>query len=63
MGHETFVVPDAIAALGPEVTQQVERLVAGAERRHGEEMQQAAVSSLRIVPRPLRPLAKRMLGL
>lgn len=63
MAQGTFVVPESISALGPEVTEEVERLVAGAERRHGEEAAQAATSALAIVPRPLRPLARKVLGL
>ncbi len=63
MAQDAFIVPDAITALGPKVTEEVSRLVAAAERRHGREAAQAAESALRIVPRPLRPLARKVLGL
>ena len=42
MAQDAFIVPDAITALGPKVTEEVSRLVAAAERRHGREAAQAA---------------------
>lgn len=59
--HQPFVPPPGIAALGPEATAAVERLVADAERRQDAEVGAALADGLRAVPRPLRGIARKVL--
>lgn len=56
------VVPPGIAALGPDVTRQVDRLVRDAARRQDEQVADAVATALHTVPRPLRGIVRRALG-
>jgi len=55
-------LPDGIAALGPEVAEQIDTLVTRAARRQDAELNEALVATLRIVPKPLRGVARKVLG-
>ena len=55
-------LPPGIKALGPEAEKRVEALVADARRRQQEELAQALEHTLRIVPKPLRPLIRKVVG-
>lgn len=55
-------LPKGIAALGPEVAQRVETLVADAAARQEQEFAEALATALRIVPRPLRGAVRRVMG-
>lgn len=57
-----FTAPAAIRELGPEATERLEALVAAAEERQVRESEQALETALRIVPRPLRGVVKKVLG-
>jgi len=59
--REPLVLPAGIRALGPEAEAAVQRLVEDAERRQEHEAAQALEHSLRIVPRPLRGVVRRVL--
>jgi len=63
MSTEQFVIPAAIKRLGPDVTEQVTKLMADAERRQEQEGAEAAEAALGIVPRPIRPLIRKAVGL
>lgn len=60
---DQFVIPAAIKRLGPDVTEQVTALMRDAERRQFKEGAEAAETALGIVPRPLRPLVRKAIGL
>ncbi len=55
------LIPDGIRALGPDVTERVQRLVLDAERRQEAEAAAAVETALGIVPWPLRGIVKRVL--
>ncbi len=55
-------LPPGIKALGPDAERRVEALVAGARRRQQEELGRALEHTLRIVPKPLRPLVRKVVG-
>lgn len=59
--RQPFVPPPGIAALGPEASATVQRLVADAERRQSDEVGAALADGLRVVPRPLRGIARKVL--
>lgn len=63
MSTEQFVIPAAIERLGPDVAEQVARLMSDAERRQDQEGAEAAEAALSIVPRPIRPLIRKAVGL
>jgi hypothetical protein len=54
-------IPAGITALGPDVTARVQALVADAETRQVAEADAALDSALRIVPRPLRGVVRKVL--
>jgi hypothetical protein len=58
---EPLAVPEGIAALGPDVPARVQSLVRDAEARQERELAEALDTSLRIVPRPLRGLVRKVL--
>ncbi len=57
-----FVVPEAIRELGPEAVERLETLVAAAELAQVRESERSLEATLRIVPRPLRGLVRKVLG-
>lgn len=59
--RDPLALPDAIVALGPDVAQDVQRLVAQAERRQDAELVAALEKGLAAVPWPLRGLARKVL--
>lgn len=62
MSPRQLQVPGGIEALGPEAVGLVERLVAAAEDRQDAELRDALEKTLRLVPRPLRGVVRRILG-
>jgi hypothetical protein len=54
-------IPDGIAALGPDVTERLEQMIREAHARQRAELGDALDRTLRIVPRPLRGVAKKVL--
>ena len=54
-------IPPGIARLGPDVTQRLEQLIGDAHARQRAELGEALNRTLRIVPRPLRGIAKKVL--
>lgn len=54
-------LPPGIVALGPEACEAVARLVADAERAQAREVGAALHEGLRVVPRPLRGIARKVL--
>lgn len=56
------IVPDGIAALGPGVGAEIEELVRDARRRQVVELRESLDHTLRIVPRPLRGLVRKVVG-
>lgn len=54
--------PPEITALGPAALETLDELVAGAERRQRAELAGALDHALRLVPRPLRPVIKKIVG-
>jgi len=54
-------LPAGVRAMGPDVVADVERLIREAERRQDRELQEALTRTLRIVPWPLRGVAKKVL--
>lgn len=63
MSANRFEVPESITAHGAEVSDQVAAIVRALEVRQAREGAAALDSTLHIVPRPLRPLVKKVLGL
>lgn len=61
-GADPVAVPPGVAALGPDVEQRLEGLVAAARRRQSAELARALDDTLRIVPRPLRLVVRRIVG-
>ena len=55
-------LPKGIAALGPDARQRVDALVASAQERQAQELRSALEQTLRIVPKPLRGLVRKMVG-
>lgn len=55
-------VPAGVAALGPDVEARLTELVADARRRQSAELSRALDDTLRIVPRPLRLVVRRIVG-
>ncbi len=58
---EPFTVPTAIQELGPEATERLEALVAAVEQRQVAEQERSLETALKIVPRPLRGVVKKVL--
>jgi hypothetical protein len=54
--------PEEIIALGPEAVAELEALVAAAERRQVKDLTDALDGALRIVPKPLRPVIRKVVG-
>ncbi len=54
--------PPAIAALGPDALARLETLLRAAERRQLDELAAALEHALRIVPRPVRPIIRKVVG-
>lgn len=54
-------LPDGIVALGPDAEATVAALVVAAERRQAAEVETALVEGLRVIPRPLRGVARKVL--
>lgn len=55
-------LPDGIAALGPDARQRLDGLVAAAQQHQQQELRDALEETLRIVPKPLRGLVRKVLG-
>ena len=55
-------MPEGIAALGPDVAGRVEELVAEARRQQLRDLGQALEDAMRVVPRPLRAMVRKVLG-
>lgn len=62
MARTPIEVPPGIAALGPEAEQRLQGLVDAARERQSAELRRALDDTLRIVPRPLRGLVRKMVG-
>lgn len=62
MARMQRTLPDGIAVLGPEVARRIDTLVAREARREDEQLAEALAVTLRVVPRPLRGVARRVLG-
>jgi hypothetical protein len=62
MSPRQLEIPPGISALGPEAVGLVERLVAAAEERQDAELRGSLEKSLRMVPRPVRGVVRRVLG-
>ena len=54
-------IPPGIAKLGPEVTARLEELIEDAHASQRRELAEALDRTLRIVPRPLRGVARKVL--
>lgn len=54
-------LPAGIVALGPDAAAAVAALVVDAERRQAAEVEAALVEGLRVIPRPLRGIARKVL--
>lgn len=54
-------LPAGIAALGPDVAGRVQALVRAAEERQAREAQDALGTALKVVPRPLRGVVRKVL--
>ena len=54
--------PPEITALGPDAVARLETLVRGAEQRQLNELAAALEHALRIVPRPVRPIIRKVVG-
>jgi hypothetical protein len=63
MSVAPFKVPASIGKLGAEVESRILELVHESERRQAQEGMAAAETSLGLVPRPLRPLVRKVLGI
>ena len=63
MSAQRFEVPESIAVHGAEVADQVAAIVRALEVRQAREGAAALNATLGIVPRPLRPLVRKVLGL
>ena len=55
-------LPPGIKALGPEAEQRIEALVADARRRQQQELVAALENTLKIVPKPLRGVVRKVVG-
>ncbi|MEJ7891422.1 MAG: hypothetical protein WKF94_02130 [Solirubrobacteraceae bacterium] len=55
-------LPEGVAALGPDAQARVRALVADAQRRQSEELSSALEQTLRIVPKPLRGVVRKLVG-
>lgn len=56
-------LPTGIAAMGPQVVERIETLVAAAEQRQAREIVDATEAALDLVPWLLRGVTRRLLGL
>jgi hypothetical protein len=54
-------LPPGIAALGPEVAERLDAMVRDAHARQRQELADALDQTLRIVPRPLRGVVRKVL--
>ncbi|MDO9408047.1 hypothetical protein [Patulibacter sp.] len=59
--HAPLDLPPGVVALGPEACSAVAALVADAERAQSAEVGAALQEGLRVVPRPLRGIARKVL--
>ena len=57
----TAPIPEGIRALGPEATARITALVAAAEERQAAEADAALDTALKIVPRPVRGIVRKVL--
>lgn len=55
-------VPDGVAGLGEDAVTRVKDLVRDAEVRQARELRRSLDDTLRIVPRPLRGLVRKIVG-
>ena len=55
-------LPPGVKALGPEAEARVQELARDAQRRQAEELQRALEHTLRIVPKPLRNVVRKVLS-
>jgi hypothetical protein len=54
-------LPPGIAQLGPEVAERLDEMIRDAHARQRRELAEALDRTLRIVPRPLRGVARKVL--
>ena len=59
---ESVAIPPGIAALGPDAEARVRALIGAAHARQSAELTRALEDTLRIVPRPLRLVVRRIVG-
>lgn len=62
MARTPIALPPGIAALGPDAEQRLHGLVEAARARQSAELARALNDTLRIVPRPLRGLVRKVVG-
>ena len=62
MAGQIFAPPAAISGLGADTERRVGELVRDAERRQVREGMEALDSALGMVPRPLRPVIRKVVG-
>ena len=62
MAGHSFAPPAAISGLGADTERRVGELVREAERRQIREGMEALDSALGLVPRPLRPMIRKVVG-
>ena len=55
-------LPSGVKALGPEAEARIEKLVADARQRQQQELAGALEQTLKIVPKPLRGLVRKVVG-
>ena len=58
----SVVVPKGIASLGPDVEERIAALVSEARAEQSRELARALDDTLRIVPRPLRGVVRKIAG-
>jgi hypothetical protein len=54
--------PEGVKALGPEAQERVRALVDDVRERQAQELRDALEHTLRIVPKPLRGVVRRIVG-
>lgn len=62
MARTLIEVPPGVATLAPDVQERLAGLVDAARARQSRELKRALDDTLRIVPRPLRGLVRKVLG-
>ena len=59
---DAVAIPPGVAALGPDAEARLRELIAAAHQRQSAELARALEDTLRIVPRPLRLVVRRIAG-